>query len=294
MTLDGGLSCHLLGDEPPLRIWELAAYLAERGRAKLTSEERGALGLVPEPPFPAVLTAYEVLAVQVDRSLGGNVMRDMTGVGVFLRASEAQQAARGLCNEEGQDGETRPVRVLTIDGRTGWKLPLGHDRAGDCEEGPAVTVWYGLAAYLRERARARLTAGERLALLPPVERESGGPPAAQRLMGLVTLYEATQIAERSLKRAVVGYFVDKADAERAATGPDGNGEVKEVPAVTLDGRSAWVLDRERATAPLTLWRDVEAHLRHRGLAKLGEEERRAWGLPTEEAPRRAEEPREQA
>ena len=207
VTLDGGLSCHLLGDEPPLRIWELAAYLAERGRAKLTSEERAALGLAPEPPVPAILTVYEVLEVHVDRGIGGNVMKNMTGVGVFLRAAEAQQAAKGLCNEEGQDGETRPVRLLTTDGRTGWKLPFGHDRASDCEEGPPVTVWHGIDAYFRERARARLTAGERLALLPPVEHETGGPPAAPRLRGLVTLYQATQIAEHSLTH-VVGYFVD--------------------------------------------------------------------------------------
>ena len=277
VTLDGGLSCHLIGDEPPLRIWELAAYLAERGLAKLTPEERAALGLTHEPLFPAILTVHEALQVHVDRGIGGSLVQTMTGVGLFLRASDAQRAARDLCNEAGQDGETRPVRVLTLDGRVGWKLPLAHARTGECEEVPGVAIWRDQDAYLRERARARLTVGERLAVLPRVEPEPGGTPAAPPLVGLVRLYEATQTAERSMTH-VVGYFVDKADAERAAKGPDGSGEVKEVPAVTLDGRSAWVLGRDGSTEPLTLWRDVEAHLRHRGLAKLGDEERRAWGL----------------
>jgi hypothetical protein len=192
VTLDGGLSCHLIADEPPLRIWELATYLAEYGRAKLTSEERAALGLAPEPSFPAILTVYEALEVHVQGGIGGCVRGEATGVGVFLHEADAQQAVKGLCNREGENGETWAVRVLTLDGRTGWKLPLAHPGTGDCKEAPAVTVWHAFDAYLRERAQARLTAGERLAILPLVEPETGGAHAAPSLIGLVTLYEATQ------------------------------------------------------------------------------------------------------
>jgi hypothetical protein len=276
VTLDGGLSCHMIGDEPPWRIWELTAYLAERARAKLTAEESAALGLAPEPTYPAIVTAYEAVAVHVQPSFGGCQIQNLKGVGVFVRASDAQQAARGLSNEPGRDGQTRPVRVMTLDGRSGFRVPLAHDGT----EAPPVTVWHSLDAYLRERARARLTAGEQLAALPAVEPVTGGAPQASPFVGVVELWEAVQTADAA-PDVVVGNFVNEADAECAVKGLHGSGRVRESAGFTLDGRSAWLLG-----PPETLWHDVEAHLRDRAMAKLDDDERRAWGLESRDQMRR--------